>query len=143
MLEVAQMPALIWIRVARAIGCSPQELEHRALLAMLVTVGFVWREAFAEVWALSLRLTQGDIRANVEDFMEHPELATDKVSRRWLRSIAAGGIGADEAPRRGAVDPVREEVRDELLQRVDDDPPVEGGGAQVVVDLSITIKVPD
>ena len=94
MRSVALFPDLVWRRVAVAAGCSAFEVKATTLYAMMRMHGFVWRETFAEVYEYPLKMSQGNIEANVVELRNNPNLAVDKVTRRWGEFLATGGSEA-------------------------------------------------
>ena len=92
--EVAELSDLTWSRLARTAKWNMMECKHETLLAMLISLGYCWREVWEDLEEFPLKLTQGDISANVVELANSDIPISDKMTQRIKDFVTANGVDA-------------------------------------------------
>ena len=90
MVSIAELPGLVWSRIAATSGTATEEFKHDVLLAMCVSYGYLVRDVFRAVWADPLRMAQGDIEANVAALGARDLPINDDMVARMRSLLDAG-----------------------------------------------------
>ena len=90
MQSTTQLPDLLWDRMSKSVRCEPHEYMHQTLFSMAISYGFLWDEVYEFVETDPLRLTQGDIQANVMELAETREAPQDPIAARIKDALDEG-----------------------------------------------------
>ena len=97
MFHVLTLPTLVWDRLAAVAMTTSEALRHETFKAMMIMFCWWWREVMYEVERLPLKLTQGDIKRNVDELASgvfDAELVDEPVARRWRGCLQLGSARA-------------------------------------------------